>query len=123
MNYTELYVSTKVTLCRAIAQHMPAEYLGIRCQDPRDTSRVFIGVYKFKGAGYVESQSTNDTHKSESIYELSVDQAYEVLKEVLRAKETKQVSEQSDQAAKQVAMQEAITIEDLDIIHCVQSMH
>lgn len=83
MNYTELYTETKTTLCKAIAEQIPDEYLDINCPDPRNMTQTFVGVYKSKGASYIECRLVDGTYKSDSIYSLSVDQAYEVLKEVL----------------------------------------
>lgn len=83
MNYTELYTETKTTLCKAIAEQIPDEYLDINCSDPLNQTQTFVGVYKSKGANYIERRLADWTFKSDSIYSLSVDQAYEVLKEVL----------------------------------------
>lgn len=83
MNYTELYTETKTTLCKAIAEQIPDEYLDINCPDPLNQAQTFVGVYKSKGANYIECRLADRTFKSDSIYSLSVDQAYEVLKEVL----------------------------------------
>lgn len=83
MNYTELYTETKTTLCKAIAEQIPDEYLDINCPDPLNQTQTFVGVYKSKGANYIECRLADRTFKSDSIYSLSVDQAYEVLKEVL----------------------------------------
>lgn len=85
MNYTELYTETKTTLCKAIAEQIPDEYLDINCPDPLNQTQTFVGVYKSKGANYIECRLADRTFKSDSIYSLSVDQAYEVLKEVLTA--------------------------------------
>lgn len=83
MNYTELYTNTRTTLCKAIAEQIPEEYLDINCQDPINPTQVFVGVYKSKDASYIESRLADQTFKSDSIYTLTVDQAYEVLKAVL----------------------------------------
>ena len=90
MNYTEIYVNAKTTLCKAIVERIPDEYLDINCPDPLNLAKTFIGVYKSKhdGASYIASQFTDGTVKSDSIYELSVDQAYEVLKEVMATSNT-----------------------------------
>jgi hypothetical protein len=90
MNYTEVYVNAKTTLCKAIAERIPDEYLDINCPDPLNCAKTFIGVYKSKhdGTSYIASQFTDGTVKSDSIYELSVDQAYEVLKTVMVASNT-----------------------------------
>lgn len=90
MNYTEVYVNAKTTLCKAIAERIPDEYLDINCQDPLNLAKTFIGVYKSKGASYIAYQFTDGTVKSDSIYELSVDQAHEVLKEVIAASNSKE---------------------------------
>ena len=83
MNYTELYTEARTTLCKAIAEQIPNEYLDINCPDPLNQTQTFVGVYKSKGANYIERRLADRTFKSDSIYSLSVDQAYEVLKEVL----------------------------------------
>ena len=83
MNYTELYTETRTTLCRAIAAQILDEYLDIYCQDPLNPTQAFVGVYKSVGASCVECRLADGTLKSDSIYALTVDQAYEVLKEVL----------------------------------------
>lgn len=83
MNYTELYTETRVDLCRAIAEQTPDEYLDIYCQDPLNQTQTFVGVYKSMGASCIECRLADGTLKSDSIYYLSVDQAYGVLKEVL----------------------------------------
>ena len=88
MNYTEIYVNAKTTLCKAIAEHIPDEYLDINCADPLNLANTFVGVYKSKDASYIETRLPDGTFKSNSIYELSVDQAYEVLKEVIAATNT-----------------------------------
>lgn len=88
MNYTEVYVNAKTTLCKAIAERIPDEYLDIRCADPLNPQCEFVGVYKSKDASYIETLLFDGTFKSNSIYELSVDQAYEVLKEVMAASNT-----------------------------------
>lgn len=89
MNYTEIYVNAKTTLCKAIAERIPNEYLDIRCPDPLNFPREFIGVYKSKDANYIEALLPDGTIKSYiSIYELSVDQAYEVLKAVMATSNT-----------------------------------
>ena len=85
MNYTEVYINAKTTLCKAIAERIPDEYLHIVCLDPLDQSRTFCGVYKSCEACYVDIRLAGRDYKSESIYELSVDQAYEVLKAVMVA--------------------------------------
>ena len=85
MNYTEVYVNAKTTLCKAIAERIPDEYLRINCPDPLDSSQTFCGVYKSCEACYIDIRLAGRDYKSESIYELSVDQAYAVLKEVLAA--------------------------------------
>lgn len=83
MNYTELYTETNTTLCRAIARQLSNERLDIYCPNPLDPTQTFVGVYKSEGATYIECWLADGTLKSDSIYSLSVDQAYEVLKEVL----------------------------------------
>lgn len=83
MNYTELYTETRTVLCRAIAAQISDEYLDIYCQDPLDPTQTFVGVYKSEGATYIERRLADGTLKSDSIYSLSVDQAYGVLREVL----------------------------------------
>ena len=83
MNYIELYTETRVDLCRAIAEQTPDEYLDIYCPDPLNPAQTFVGVYKSEGASCIECRLADGTLKSDSIYYLSVDQAYEVLKEVL----------------------------------------
>lgn len=88
MNYTEVYVNAKTTFCKAIAERIPDEYLDIRCPDPLNFPREFVGVYKSNGASYIEALLSDGTFKSISIYELSVDQAYEVLKAVMVANNT-----------------------------------
>lgn len=89
MNYTELYINTRATLCRAIAKAIAEqsidEYLDINCQDPLNPAQTFVGVYKSEGATYIECRLADGTLKSDSVYSLSVDQAYEVLKKVLAA--------------------------------------
>ena len=85
MNYTELYTETRTTLCRAIAEQIPDEYLDIYCPDPLNPAQTFVGVYKSMGASCIECRLADGTLKSDSIYYLSVDQAYEALKEVLAA--------------------------------------
>lgn len=93
MNYTELYTNTRAALCRAIAkalakaiaEQISDEYLEIYCPDPLNPTQTFIGVYNSEGANYIECQLADRTLKSDSIYSLSVDQAYEVLKAVLTA--------------------------------------
>lgn len=89
MNYTELYTETKTTLCKAIAEQIPDEYLDINCPDPLNQTQTFVGVYKSKDVNYIEALLPDGTIKSYiSIYELSVDQAYEVLKAVMAASNT-----------------------------------
>lgn len=88
MNYTEVYVNAKTTLCKAIAERIPDEYLDIYCQDPLNQTQAFVGVYKSDDASYAETLLPDGTTKSDSIYELSVDQAYEVLKKVIAASDT-----------------------------------
>lgn len=88
MNYTEVYVNAKTTLCKAIAERIPDEYLDINCPDPLNLANTFVGVYKSKDTSYIETLLPDGTFKSNSIYELSVDQAYEVLKEVMAATNT-----------------------------------
>ena len=88
MNYTEVYLNAKTLLCKAIARRIPDDYLDIRCLDPLSPSSIFVGVYKSKDASYIETSLPDGTFKSNSIYELSVDQAYEVLKEVMAASNT-----------------------------------
>lgn len=88
MNYTEVYVNAKAALCKAIAEQIPDGHLDINCPDPLNPAQTFIGVYKSKEANYIERQLADGTLKSDSIYELSVDQAYEVLKEVMAASNT-----------------------------------
>lgn len=83
MNYTELYTETNTALCRAIAAQVSDEYLDIYCPNPLDPTQTFVGVYKSEGATYIEHRLADGTLKSDSIYSLSVDQAYEVLREVL----------------------------------------
>lgn len=85
MNYTELYTSTRATLCRAIAKQISDKYLDIYCPDPLDPTQTFIGVYNSEGANYIECWLADGTLRTDSIYSLSVDQAYEVLKAVLDA--------------------------------------
>lgn len=93
MNYTELYINTRATLCRAIAKAIAKaiaeqsidEYLGIYCPDPLNPAQTFVGVYNSEGANYIECRSADGALKTDSIYTLTVDQAYEVLKEVLAA--------------------------------------
>lgn len=83
MNYTELYTETRTVLCRAIAAQVSDEYLDIYCPNPLNPTQTFVGVYKSEGASYIECRLADGTLKSDSIYSLSVDQAYEVLREVL----------------------------------------
>lgn len=85
MNYVEVYVNAKTTLCKAIAERIPNEYLNIRCPDPLNSLRVFVGVYKTEGSSYIEAVLPDGTLESSSIYELSVDQAYEILYKVMAA--------------------------------------
>lgn len=93
MNYTELYTNTRATLCRAIAkavakaiaEQIVDNYVDIYCPDPLNPAQTFVGVYNSEGANYIECRLADGTLKSDSIYTLTVDQAYEVLKEVLAA--------------------------------------
>lgn len=85
MNYTELYINTRAALCKAIAEQTPDEYLDIYCPDPLNSAQTFVGVYKSDGASYIECRLADKTLRSSSIYTLSADQAYEVLKAVLTA--------------------------------------
>lgn len=93
MNYTELYTNTRATLCRAIAKAIARaiveqvidEYLDIYCQDPLNPAQTFVCVYNSDGATYIECRLADGTLKSDTIYALTVDQAYEVLKAVLTA--------------------------------------
>jgi hypothetical protein len=89
MNYTELYTETKTTLCKAIAEQIPDEYLDINCPDPLNQTQTFVGIYKSKDMTYIEALLPDGTIESYiSIYELSVDQAYEVLKAVMTTSNT-----------------------------------
>ena len=85
MNYAELYTNTRIALCKAIAEHTPDGRLDINCPDPLNPTQTFVGVYKFEEANYIECRLADGTFKSDSIYALSVDQAYEVLKVTLAA--------------------------------------